>query len=415
MISTLNIINLFFPRDTKRRSLFKKAYYSIHSFLPRLSYNFRDCKVSLLKLSTKVNQKKSGQVLVFDHKMGGGSNIYRDSIAKKYIEKGMDVILVIYNYKDRCYIIRYNGRQKSVILDKQAVILYEFIQILTVQDIVINDLVSFPEPENLLRLVLELKENMGCRLAIPLHDYYPICPSYNLLDINYKYCGLPPIEICENCLAATKLEEILHKPDSIASWRIIWRKALASADEIILFSKSSGELLLKAYPGLTDSVLKLRPHKVDYIKEVVPLRINKKIIIGIPGNINLAKGSGIVAEMIELIENDSTNNAEIVIIGILADIYCRSPRLAITGNYRREHLSRIIESYKINMIFIPSIWPETFSFTTEEAILTGLPVAAFRIGAPAERLGNYSKAVIIDEISSNAAYDMIVEYFSHNK
>ena len=30
---------------------------------------------------------------------------------------------------------------------------------------------------------------------------------------------------------------------------------------------------------------------------------------------------------------------------------------------------------------IPSVWPETFSFTTHEALATGLPVWAFDLGA----------------------------------
>lgn len=33
---------------------------------------------------------------------------------------------------------------------------------------------------------------------------------------------------------------------------------------------------------------------------------------------------------------------------------------------------------------MPSIWPETFSFTTREMLATGLPVMAFDLGAQGE-------------------------------
>lgn len=35
---------------------------------------------------------------------------------------------------------------------------------------------------------------------------------------------------------------------------------------------------------------------------------------------------------------------------------------------------------------MPSIWPETFSFVTHEALATGLPVYGFDIGAQGEAL-----------------------------
>jgi hypothetical protein len=36
---------------------------------------------------------------------------------------------------------------------------------------------------------------------------------------------------------------------------------------------------------------------------------------------------------------------------------------------------------------VPAVWPETYSFSTREALATGLPVIAFDIGAQGEAVG----------------------------
>ena len=47
------------------------------------------------------------------------------------------------------------------------------------------------------------------------------------------------------------------------------------------------------------------------------------------------------------------------------------------------------------MVFLPSIVPETFSFVAEEVMALGLPLAAFDIGAPAERIRYYTRGAIL--------------------
>ncbi|WP_409566427.1 hypothetical protein [Methylobacterium sp. E-065] len=43
-------------------------------------------------------------------------------------------------------------------------------------------------------------------------------------------------------------------------------------------------------------------------------------------------------------------------------------------------------SVAADLILLPAIWPETYSSALTMALRTGLPVAAFELGAPAERL-----------------------------
>jgi glycosyltransferase involved in cell wall biosynthesis len=54
------------------------------------------------------------------------------------------------------------------------------------------------------------------------------------------------------------------------------------------------------------------------------------------------------------------------------------------------------------------VWPETFSYVTEEAMDMGLPIACFDLGAPAERVRGYAKGVVIERIDARAALDAML-------
>ena len=66
------------------------------------------------------------------------------------------------------------------------------------------------------------------------------------------------------------------------------------------------------------------------------------------------------------------------------------------GRYTREDLPAIMEREEVDAVWIPSIWPETFCYTAEEAMEMGMPVAVFNIGAPPERVRNYEKGLILE-------------------
>jgi hypothetical protein len=53
----------------------------------------------------------------------------------------------------------------------------------------------------------------------------------------------------------------------------------------------------------------------------------------------------------------------------------------VHGAYRREDIPGLVARYGIDRWLIPSVWPETFSYTTHEALATGLPVWCFDLGA----------------------------------
>ena len=74
-----------------------------------------------------------------------------------------------------------------------------------------------------------------------------------------------------------------------------------------------------------------------------------------------------------------------------------------------------MEKNNVDIVFIPSIWPETFSYTTSEAMMMGLPVACFDMGAPAERVKKYEKGLIIEKIDGQYALDSIINFIRRQR
>ena len=55
--------------------------------------------------------------------------------------------------------------------------------------------------------------------------------------------------------------------------------------------------------------------------------------------------------------------------------------------YLEENAQGTLEGLSPHAVWLPSVWPETYSYTLSIALQAGLPVAAFDIGAMARRIG----------------------------
>ena len=68
----------------------------------------------------------------------------------------------------------------------------------------------------------------------------------------------------------------------------------------------------------------------------------------------------------------------------LHDLAGGDPRVRFAGPYTKSELPDILN--QLDVLLIPSVWHETFSFVTREAVLAGLPVIASRMGGIPEAI-----------------------------
>ena len=352
-----------------------------------------------------------GVMIVFDHNMGGGANQYRDRIIAARIAAGDAVILCTYNLPTLDYrlnLMKANA-QPRVWRASTFVALENVLDRFENAEIFVNSPVSFDEPLLLADWLARMKADYPrARLVVTAHDYFSICPSFVLLDSEGKYCGIPEISRCDPCLKRHEASFVaLSPPTEMGAWRALWGRCLAAADEVRCFSEASRKLFLRAYPDLEPAKLTVIPHAVEFVPPRKP-RVNPSapLVVGVIGEISVQKGALVVEQMLDRIEAESLD-VRVVVLGLLHSAR-KSQRLKVTGPYKRDDLADLIEANGINALLFPSIWPETFSYVVGEMMALGLPIVAFDIGAPAERLRSYPLARLCPEANGAAVLDPLM-------
>ena len=123
------------------------------------------------------------------------------------------------------------------------------------------------------------------------------------------------------------------------------------------------------------------------------------------GNISHQKGAGVICDMAK----NLPDNVNIIIVGEMKNA---PSNITVHGKYKANKLPSLMEKYQADIVFIPSIWPETFSYTTSEAMSMGLPVACFDMGAPAGRVGAYEYGLVLNEINPAKNMVQIIEFIN---
>ncbi len=263
----------------------------------------------------------------------------------------------------------------------------------------VNEVVGYPNVASLLRFVARFAQSRGIALEFLVHDYFSICQSYNLIDIDGVFCDLPPYERCHQCFSCLRRDDFAHA--GVSEYREAWEAFLLSCDAITVFCDDSRSLLERAYPALAArGTIAVVPHEVSPLRRVAAPPDDGVVTIGVIGVLSHNKGLDVVRDIVTIIDQNDTG-AELVLVGeSTEDIPAITRRQ--TGRYQREELPDIIERERIDVVLVSSICPETFSFTASEAMDAGLPVAAFDIGAPAERVRRYDKGLILEVGTSPA-------------
>lgn len=344
-------------------------------------------------------------ILLIDHEMGGGANLVSERWVQKWIAAGCAVLALRFNPSRLRYELqfRHEDRAESI----SASVLRHVIKHLADWQffrIEVNSLVTFPEVYELLSFAVRQKIRNKIPMAYYVHDFHALCDSWSLIDQHENYCALPVATVCQKCIQQRpEIFPSLQKPSSIADWRHRWKKFLMACDAITFFSESSRLLFSQVYKNaLVDSKCHVRPHEpLSGFSEVIIPAIQDPLVIGVVGNISIAKGANLLCDMARLILKEKLP-LKIVVIGNV-ETYEPSEVYFATGSYERIELPRLLQHHGVGLCFLPSVCPETFSFVASEVMQLELPLVCFDLGAQAERVKNYLHGLIVEEVTAEAA------------
>lgn len=359
-----------------------------------------------VKLNLLRKCKELKTILAFDHNLGGGAAKYLVGKKDYYVKAGRAFVILRFDFNKEFYIINFYSQECNLKLHiKKRSDWVEVAEYLGVSEIWVNELVTYPDLYLMLKEIKEFSFNHSVPIKMLIHDYFSVCPTINLLNYRERYCGVPECKECNECLKKVKSLQSLDY-ESMEKWRKEWGEFIRSCHEVVVFSEDSKNIVERAF-GPLENILVI-PHRIDYLPKLEKkYKITKTLNIGLLGVLTKHKGRSLVAQMVQIIEREKLN-VRIILIGSSSKVI-KSDVFKQTGAYTRDSIPRLILENDIDVFLIPSIWPETFSYTTEEIMTIGLPVMCFNIGAPAERVKRYEKGIIIPEISAEAVVKTIRE------
>ncbi|GJD66296.1 hypothetical protein MPEAHAMD_6493 [Methylobacterium frigidaeris] len=274
-------------------------------------------------------------------------------------------------------------------IDKHAHLISAFLEWLNPLIVHVQSFVGldWESTQCLMRIIKEAK-----RYYYTLHDYSPVCHRNNLVTPLARYCGLPEPETCRQCIAIDHQSRGVVDP---AMRREAFSRFLADATAVFAPSADIAERLR---PHLPDAKIVIRPHE-----EVLPAvhrpaspasarrGVGKDpstvLLIAAVGAIGPHKGSRVIHDL-ALDARIRDLPIEYRIIGY-SDITDRLAAVGVpeTGPYETDgEAMDLLRILGVDLVLIPSVWPETYCYALSLALAAGIPPAVFDLGAQAERL-----------------------------
>ncbi|MFZ2725017.1 MAG: glycosyltransferase [Methylococcaceae bacterium] len=347
-----------------------------------------------------LNMRQPRNILIVCHNRGGGTERHVQEDIQRLSQAGCSVFLLRPLAKNPSYAVLTHHNLRSIpnippFEFKAITTLKVALAELNITEIHTHSLVDFFADAPM--YLVELVKALSLHCEVNLHDYEMICPRVNLADENGRYCGEPNESTCNRCLVERDSDFHVH---NIRSWRTTHKKMLTVADKIYVPNQDVVNRLKHYFPKINFEVSPHEQIDINTIKLQKPqLQPQEKLRIVIIGAIGKLKGFDVI---LACSKNAQLNQLplEFIILGYsMNESLTAMAGVKVTGKYQEhEALNKLIQ-LKPHIVWLPSLWPETYSYTLSLALQANLHVAAFDIGAIAQRLKQAGMSEFLMDLS----------------
>lgn len=342
------------------------------------------------------------------HSLGGGAQKWIDNIIEERCLKNQGTAIIRVGGEYRFRMELYHDGTPEIAETDSISAVFEIFSRISNSEIFYSCGVYDKNPPELPLLLNNIANSSGAPLHMLFHDYLPISPSFNLLESDGTYRGVPNISNVD-----PKHEHILEGGGKIplSYWRAAWTQLVSNSKSLIVFSQSSCNIVQTAWPEHSSKII-VKPHDFSTKIPRIPspnLSASEPLSIGVLGAIGDVKGAEILGSLSKHIY-ENRPDLRLIIIGDFDRRFYLHPDAIVTGRYTPDQVEELAIQHRIAAWLMPSICPETFSFTVHEIIGTGLPVIAFDIGAQGEAVKKYGRGYIskIDALSILETFTTVI-------
>ncbi|WP_165251862.1 glycosyltransferase [Adlercreutzia sp. ZJ304] len=257
----------------------------------------------------------------------------------------------------------------------------------------------------------ELAHKMGIRIVFTTHDYYPICLRCCFVNVDGILCDGPSGEKCANCnfkSGITKTSSFIMQSQmykslkqtsfmkrinnraknlmidrcnkDVVSLEIVeeyqkllnyYTRTMLLMDKLLCNSELTKSIYFKYFPSIESVYL---PITHDFLPNCCLDRSNARnneVVLGYMGGTNPCKGLNILLDALYYLDHYRIK-WKLFLYGDDYGDFIDDERIIDKGSYCFSDEMSVFRD--LDVVIVPSVWPETFSFITLEALLSGVPV-----------------------------------------
>jgi glycosyltransferase involved in cell wall biosynthesis len=301
----------------------------------------------------------------------------------------------------------------------------------------------------LMGLSLELVsffKDKGVKIVYTSHDYYGLCPRVNFIDYKGDLCENPDGKNCaicnysapsslflkirnsqfvlknKNILSFANIKSLSVKktnnerniknitPDKIDGYNdlLLYYKKLFSYIDIFHFNSSLAKEVYEKHLKINHSVIISISHREIQDNRKITQKTNSTIQFGFIGNVSAYKGFPLLLELLMELKDEGINNWILNVWGN-DNIEINDKAIKCQGKYNALDLNKVFS--QMNLLIVPSIWKETFSLISLEAISFGVPVLITSNVGARDIISFYEPSFVV-EPTKDALKDKLKEVLS---
>lgn len=327
------------------------------------------------------------KILMISHKLSGGVQQHVDEIASKFADSALFLFMMPDIDGESIRISCFDGddwlRDELFFhVDSEYEKLIELLTGLGVGRVHFHHTMGLPTR------LWRIAEDLSCGYDLTIHDYYLVNGNPSLTDTQGRYVSEDASDFDAQCARHRPL------PDGVdgALWRANQRVIIEGADRVIFPSVDCKNRFTK-YFEVSNPIVSWHP---DYDRAVpYPIPDGRFPTAGplrvlVLGALSKEKGADVLDSVAAALAGESI---EFHLLGYAYrklghHVHSHDP-------YNNSNVHALIDRIKPDLIWLPAMWPETYSYTLSIALQRGLPVVVPDIGAFVERVQNRPKSIIV--------------------
>ena len=213
---------------------------------------------------------------------------------------------------------------------------------------------------------------------------------------------------CQVCI--DQYGSSIEGEDNVEDLRARSRRWLGQAKRVVAPSSDTAERYRRQFPELSISI---EPWEIDppFVPKKFPHKVGSPVKVAVIGAVGEQKGSAVLLACAK----DAANRnlpLEFSVIGF-SDIdneLAATGRVFISGRYQEDELQSLIAFERPHLTFLPSVTPETWSYTLSHTFQAGIPPVAFDLGVIADRIraAGLGEFLLETELPASAINDRLM-------